>query len=279
MEGTEENIESFYRDIIQKLPPLAHITDISVYPETIKGFKNFSIEQSRSCADKSTLISPDVSVCNDCLKELFDPNDRRYLYPFINCTNCGPRYTIIENIPYDRPYTSMKRFKMCEKCQSEYYDPHNRRFHAQPNACPICGPHLSLYDNKKNEIHTDNPVEKAITLLKHGYILAIKGLGGFHLAADAQNHDAVMRLRKRKRREEKPFAIMLHDIESIRQYAQVDPEEEAALTSIQRPILLLKKAGIHRGMPLLCICFQRQFHRGIIIWGLCCHILRCIILF
>jgi hydrogenase maturation protein HypF len=241
VEGPPGNIESFCKDMTQNPPPLAHITEIAVYPEAVKGFKDFAIIKSKHQAGKSTLISPDVSVCADCLHELFDPQDRRYRYPFINCTNCGPRYTIISDIPYDRPKTSMKHFKMCENCQSEYDNPENRRFHAQPNACEVCGPRVRLYDKTKTEIQDSNPIETTAELLKQGYIIAIKGLGGFHLATDAENDSAVIRLRKRKGREEKPFALMSRDIARICTFAHVDPEEEHLLLSPQRPIVLLKK--------------------------------------
>jgi len=241
IEGSLSNIESFSQDLAQKNPPLSCITKISVYPETVKDIKGFTIAKSKSFIGKSTLISPDVSVCDDCLRELFDPADRRYQYPFINCTNCGPRYTIIDDIPYDRPKTSMKHFKMCKTCQTEYDDPENRRFHAQPNACDACGPHVTLYDNNRREIKTENPIKKTAVLLKQGFILAIKGLGGYHLAADAENSDAVTLLRKRKHREEKPLALMSADIEHIQRFAQIQPEEQALLTSIQRPIVILKK--------------------------------------
>jgi hydrogenase maturation protein HypF len=241
IEGISKDIECFCADLIGKAPPLAHISEISACSETVKGFTDFSIIKSKSDADNSTLISPDVSICNDCLRELFDPENRRYLYPFINCTNCGPRYTIISDIPYDRPKTSMRHFKMCEACQAEYDDPENRRFHAQPNACAVCGPRVRLYDNARKEIPCENPVSETATLLRQGYILAIKGLGGFHLAADAENHEAVLRLRKRKHREEKPFALMSYDIAHIRQYAYVEAEEEQLLLSLQRPIVLLRK--------------------------------------
>ncbi|MBW2589996.1 MAG: carbamoyltransferase HypF, partial [Deltaproteobacteria bacterium] len=215
IEGASSNIESFSQDLAQKNPPLSCITKISVYPEAVKNTKGFTIAKSKNSIGKSALISPDVSVCDDCLRELFDPADRRYRYPFINCTNCGPRYTIIDDIPYDRPKTSMKHFKMCKRCQAEYDDPENRRFHAQPNACDVCGPHVTLYDNTSRKIETENPIEKTAALLKQGFILAIKGLGGYHLAADAENNDAVILLRKRKHREEKPLALMSADIEHI----------------------------------------------------------------
>lgn len=241
VEGALSNIESFSRDLAQKNPPLSCITKISVHPEAVKNTNGFTIAKSKNSTGKSALISPDVSVCDDCLRELFDPADRRYQYPFINCTNCGPRYTIIDDIPYDRPKTSMKHFKMCKRCQTEYDDPENRRFHAQPNACDVCGPHVTLYDNNRREIKTANLIKKTAALLKQGFILAIKGLGGYHLAADAENSDAVTLLRKRKHREEKPLALMSADIEHIRRFAQIQPEEQALLTSIQRPIVILKK--------------------------------------
>jgi hydrogenase maturation protein HypF len=242
IEGPPEHIASFEKDLSEKSPPLACIVEISSQRSAVKNHAEFSIVKSKGQSEMSTLISPDVSVCDDCLSEMLDPDDRRFRYPFINCTNCGPRYTIIDDIPYDRPKTSMRHFKMCLRCQAEYDDPTNRRFHAQPNACADCGPHVGLYDNRKNEIiqHQD-AVDKAAELLQKGYVLAIKGLGGFHLAADAANTDAVRRLRNRKLRQEKPFAIMSYDLEAVRQYARLGPEEEKLLTAIQRPIVLLRK--------------------------------------
>lgn len=241
IQGPQRNIESFYKDIPLKCPPLAHITQLSIFDEKLNNFNEFKITDTKRESRTATLISPDISVCDDCLNELFDPADRRFRYPFINCTNCGPRYTIIDDIPYDRPKTSMKYFKMCRVCQGEYDDPGNRRFHAQPNACSDCGPHVGLYHGNRKKIVTSDPIEKTAALLKQGCIIAIKGLGGFHLAADAENRSTVARLRKRKHREEKPLAMMSLDIEIIRKYARVDPEEEKLLTSPRRPIVLLKK--------------------------------------
>ena len=242
IEGPPEHIASFEKDLSEKSPPLACIVEISSQRSAVKNHAEFAIVKSKGQSEMSTLISPDVSVCDDCLSEMLDPADRRFRYPFINCTNCGPRYTIIDDIPYDRPKTSMRHFKMCPRCQAEYDDPTNRRFHAQPNACADCGPHVGLYDNRQNEINQhQDAVKKAAVLLQKGYVLAIKGLGGFHLAADAANTDAVRRLRNRKLRQEKPLAIMSYDLEAIRQYARVGPEEEKLLTSIQRPIVLLRK--------------------------------------
>ena len=241
IEGPLDRMRSFESDLAAKNPPLAHIVEISGRSESVKKYPDFSIVKSRGQAQMSTLISPDVSICDECRRELFDPNDRRYLYPFIICTNCGPRYTIIDDIPYDRPKTSMRHFKMCAVCQSEYDDPTDRRFHAQPNACAECGPHVSLYDNRRKSIETADPIKAATDFIHQGQIVAVKGLGGYHLVADAVNSEAVIRLRNRKMRQEKPFAIMSGDLESIRQYARVQPEEEKLLTSIQRPIVLLQK--------------------------------------
>ncbi len=241
VEGLSANVTSFEADLATQAPPLAYIVDIASQSGTVKHYADFAIVKSQGESEMSTLISPDVSICDDCLAELLDPGNRRYHYPFINCTNCGPRYTIIGDIPYDRPKTSMRHFIMCAACQAEYDEPTNRRFHAQPNACDDCGPCVGLFDNLKNEIDKQDPVGKAVELLKQGHILAIKGLGGYHLAADAANTDAVRRLRRRKMREEKPFAVMSADLAAIRGYAAVNTEEEQLLTSIRRPIVLLKK--------------------------------------
>jgi hydrogenase maturation protein HypF len=241
VEGSEDKIQALIQDLTEEPPPLAHITEISTSNEPVRGYEQFTIRESKKESSRSTLISPDMAICDDCLRELFDPKDRRYHYPFINCTNCGPRYTIIDDIPYDRPKTSMKHFKMCLECQKEYDDPANRRFHAQPNACKICGPNVSLYDNRRTRVLAQNPIQRTAELLKEGYVVAIKGLGGFHLAVDAENTDAVIRLRRRKHREEKPFALMSYDLDRVRRYARIDPNEEVLLTSPRRPIILLKK--------------------------------------
>jgi hydrogenase maturation protein HypF len=241
IEGPPNRLASFEADLAAKSPPLAYIVEISGNSQTVKNYTDFRIVKSKGETAMSTLISPDVSVCHDCLQEMFDPRNRRYSYPFINCTNCGPRYTIIDDIPYDRPKTSMRHFKMCPACQAEYDDPTDRRFHAQPNACAKCGPQVGLYDNRHKQIIADDPIGKAAEILKQGYILAVKGLGGYHLAADAANADAVMRLRLRKLREEKPLAVMANDIEHIQRFAEVQIKDEELLTSIQRPIVLLKK--------------------------------------
>lgn len=241
LEGPLHDIESFLQGLATQSPPLAHITQVDAQPLSPKGYDDFSISRSREDTQRFALISPDVSICNDCKNELFDPDDRRYAYPFINCTNCGPRYTIIDDIPYDRPKTSMRHFRMCPECQTEYDDPFNRRFHAQPNACPVCGPQVALHDREKKRIETKNAIETTISLLKNGHVVAVKGLGGFHLVVDAENTAAVETLRKRKHREEKPLAVMSGDIESVRQFALLGKENEVLLQSRQRPIVLLEK--------------------------------------
>ena len=241
VEGTTNLIDIFIKDIKLKSPPLSLITDLSFKEIKPINSENFIIKDSMGDKSIATLISPDIAVCSDCLKELFDLNDRRFHYPFINCTNCGPRYTIIDNIPYDRPYTSMKDFKMCVDCQAEYDNPANRRFHAQPNACPKCGPQIRLFDVKHNLQNVENIIATTIKKLNEGKIIAIKGLGGFHLAVSATNNNAVQRLRKLKGRDEKPFALMVRDLKVACQYCLISKEEEQALASPIAPIMLLKK--------------------------------------
>ena len=203
--------------------------------------KDFHIVASEARGQVSTGIPADAATCADCLRELLDPNDRRYRYPFLNCTNCGPRYTITRRIPYDRPQTSMARFTMCPACQAEYDDPTNRRFHAQPNACPVCGPRVWLVAPDGTEIPSGDPVTAAIDRLMAGEIMAIKGIGGFHLAVDATNEAAVMRLRERKHRYGKPLAVMVRDLDAARAVCELTGEEEALLLTIPRPIVLARR--------------------------------------
>ncbi len=246
VEGAEEDIERFFASLEAEHPPLAHISAVHRTDGLSPGYDTrFEIRESRAGESRSALISPDVCVCEDCLRELFDPHDRRYHYPFINCTNCGPRYTIIEDIPYDRPLTTMKRFRMCPDCRAEYQDPENRRFHAQPNACPHCGPRLALHDEAGEPLTSRDPLGDAIQMLMKGRVLAVKGLGGFHLAVDAVRHEAVMRLRRRKHREEKPFALMTPDLEAAHALARITAREAGILRSIQRPIVLVEKLEGH----------------------------------
>lgn len=241
VEGKTEEINSFVNAIKEKLPPLAKIEKIEVSQLPLVGYKEFSIKKSIVKEEDSfVLVSPDISICEDCLQELFEPHNRRFRYPFINCTNCGPRFTIIKDIPYDRKKTTMDNFKMCSLCQNEYDDIEDRRYHAQPNACADCGPQVSLYQNKR-KIEGIDPLEKAVKLLKEGKIGAIKGLGGFHLACDATNNKAVARLRRLKNREAKPFALMFFSLEKITQYCKVGDKEKEWLVDRARPIVLLKK--------------------------------------
>jgi len=241
VEGTCSNVEQFLKDISERLPPRARIVSMREEKLPPLYFKDFEIRESAVEEQRTALISPDIAICEECLKELFNPADRRYRYPFINCTHCGPRYTIIDDIPYDRLNTSMKLFQMCEECQREYDDPSHRRFHAQPNACWQCGPWISLVDNNNQRIDTEDPIGKAVELLAQGCIIAIKGLGGFHLAVDAINDQAVRRLRALKLREEKPFAIMSPDLDTISTFALLGPEDEHLLMSPAAPIVLLPK--------------------------------------
>jgi len=240
VQGLPDEVGAFFQALNQEAPPLAYISKVDTFPSASNGEKEFVIRTSSGLEARTALISPDVAVCQDCLAEMLDPSDRRYLYPFINCTNCGPRYTIIEDIPYDRHKTSMRVFSMCPRCEAEYHDPSNRRFHAQPNACPICGPRVSLLDAFGRPIPVDDPVAAARGILKKGRILAVKGLGGFHLAVDALNSEAVRLLRQRKKREEKPLAVMAPDLRAISQFALISATEEKILTSVQRPIVLLE---------------------------------------
>jgi len=241
VEGEEKNIKKFLRALHSKSPPLAVIEDISFEKLPVVGYSEFKIESSRREKESFLPISPDIGTCDDCLRELFDPKDRRYLYPFINCTNCGPRFTIVKDIPYDRANTTMSSFKMCKECDREYHDPFNRRFHAQPNACPICGPSVKLLNRQGEEIKTEDPISSAAELIRKGYILAVKGIGGYHLACDATNSEIVKRLRERKSRMDKPFALMMRDLDQIRMFCTVNPDEENLLLSPRKPIVLLKK--------------------------------------
>jgi hydrogenase maturation protein HypF len=240
VEGTQTSILSFREAIGLELPPLAHITSFEECEIAPLGEDDFRITASDYSGETNVHITPDIATCGACLKELLDPGDRRFNYPFINCTDCGPRLTIIRDIPYDRENTSMACFNLCPECRKEYEDPSNRRFHAEPNACPVCGPQLKLLGSDGIEINAE-PIIKTAELLKEGRIVAVKGIGGFHLCVDAENDEAVARLRSRKYREEKPLAIMVRDIDAARLYADINGEEESLLKSHQRPIVLLGK--------------------------------------
>jgi hydrogenase maturation protein HypF len=249
VQGERETLDRFSADLALKAPPLARITRMDVQViDCERGESGFRITDSLEGETMETLIPPDIATCPDCRSEILEPLDRRYRYPFTNCTNCGPRYTIVERIPYDRPLTSMKGFTMCRDCAEEYHDPANRRFHAQPNGCPVCGPSLSLVDGEGVPLPGEgDEVFRAALLLNEGRILALKGLGGFHLAVDGSNEWAVQRLRLRKGREEKPLAVMVRSVDDARKYCDVSPEEEEALSSAEAPIVLLKKRDSDAG--------------------------------
>jgi hydrogenase maturation protein HypF len=238
-------LEAFAEALQREAPPLSRIDGLSVAYGPPNGFEKFDILDSRSIPEAFQPISPDVALCDDCRRELFDPADRRFRYPFINCTNCGPRFTIIQDIPYDRPLTTMSHFDMCPDCAREYADPGNRRFHAQPIACPICGPRvwleLSGSGHEQGRPGDKEAIQETRRLLAEGRIVAVKGLGGFHLACDATSDDSVRELRRRKLRVDKPFAIMLPDLETVEKHCLVQPSERALLESAARPVVLLRR--------------------------------------
>ncbi|MBN1262497.1 MAG: carbamoyltransferase HypF, partial [Anaerolineae bacterium] len=261
-EAAPEILEAFTRALRDEAPPLAYIASLTWESIPLNGYAAFEIRQSERQPGQYQLISPDVATCPDCLRELLDPQDRRCRYPFINCTNCGPRFTIINDIPYDRPNTTMGVFPLCDDCAAEYRNPGDRRFHAQPNACPVCGPHIwwvesaPLQTASEDELRalatraptvhpgqeeTEAVLAQARDWLLEGKILAIKGLGGFHLACDATNPQAVEELRRRKRRPYKPFAVMVPTLADARRQCVVAPEAERAFSSPQCPIVLLDR--------------------------------------
>jgi hydrogenase maturation protein HypF len=240
VEGEDARVASFISELSAP-PPLAVVERQQVTYAPPAGYTGFEIRESVRGEERLALISPDMALCEDCQRELLDPGDRRFRYPFINCTNCGPRFTIIEDIPYDRAKTTMAPFQMCPACSQEYHDPADRRFHAQPNACPACGPQLKLLDGTGKEVPSSDPIEEILALLKAGKIVAIKGLGGFHLACDAAQEGAVARLRGRKYREDKPFALMSRDIEVIERLCVVDDASREMLLSKERPIVILPR--------------------------------------
>ncbi|MFC1614082.1 carbamoyltransferase HypF, partial [Gemmatimonadota bacterium] len=251
-EGDREALEHFIGRLKKDAPPMAEVKSLRRKSSDVKGYKTFDIRTSVSHTGRSTLICPDAAVCEDCLAEMRDRRDRRYRYPFINCTNCGPRYTIILDLPYDRARTTMSSFTMCPECREEFEDPLNRRFHAQPNACPVCGPQVVLVDRQGCRVGNADweSIEQAAGILLDGKVLAVKGLGGFHLAVDATSEAAARRLRERKRRQDKPFAVMFPSLESVRGHCRLSAVAVARLTSPARPIVLLPvRAGSDRLAP------------------------------
>ncbi|MBZ5605775.1 MAG: carbamoyltransferase HypF [Acidobacteriia bacterium] len=244
IEGAEIAITSFVRRLRSEAPPLASIETLDVHDLASCGEREFAIHHSVADESKFAMVPPDIATCDECGVDYHDPANRRYLYPFTNCTNCGPRYTIIQDIPYDRPKTTMSVFPMCSQCQAEYDDPGNRRFHAQPNACPVCGPSLVLSaaaGGPAAGVSPGSTLAQVRQLLKSGKIVAIKGLGGFHLACDAENDAAVRLLRGRKRRSDKAFALMIRDLAVVEQFAIVTGADKAALTNPRRPIVLMPR--------------------------------------
>jgi len=254
VEGDKRNVRAFNGQITLRKPSPAEIKEKKIVYRVPRGYRSFAIRESSSHQEKEVLISPDIAICDECLKELQDKSDRRYHYPFINCTNCGPRFTIIKDLPYDRPLTTMRKFHMCSTCQNEYEDIARRRYHAEPNGCPQCGPEIELVRSRKyvgGATHSTGysrfplqgfrALETTKGLLKQGKIVAIKGLGGFHLACDATDDSVVKKLRKRKGRPFKPFAVMISDMETVKKNCLVSPEEERLLSGWPRPIVLLKR--------------------------------------
>ncbi|ACK72065.1 (NiFe) hydrogenase maturation protein HypF [Gloeothece citriformis PCC 7424] len=250
VEGDKDQLDTFLRRVQTENPPRSQIQAIETQWLDLTGYKTFEIRHSVS-GEKTAVVLPDLATCPDCLQDIFDPHNRRYRYPFTNCTNCGPRYTIIEALPYDRCHTTMKGFKLCPQCQAEYENPLDRRFHAQPNACPKCGPHLELWDQQGQILEThESALMATATAIREGKIVAIKGLGGFHLVVDARNTTAVQELRKRKQRPDKPFAVMYPSLNLLKEHCLVTPTEEALLNSAECPIVLLKVLSSNFRSPL-----------------------------
>ncbi|NDU93078.1 MAG: carbamoyltransferase HypF, partial [Ferrovum sp.] len=241
LEGAKLQVTELLRRLQSEPPALARVENIFLdLAQPSCGLRGFTIAASQA-GHVQTNVAPDAAICPACLVELFDPQDRRYRYPFINCIHCGPRYTLTARLPYDRAHTSMAGFTQCPTCQVEYDRPANRRFHAQPNACPACGPRLKLFDALWQPLATQDPIVAAVARIKAGDVIAVKGLGGFHLVCDARNPKPVARLRGGKQREEKPFAVMVLNVTSARSVAQFSDDEAALLQSIERPVVLLRK--------------------------------------
>ena len=246
-EGAREQLVKFLLRLDSEKPPRSFIQSLESLWLDATGYEKFEIRESESAGEKSAFVLPDIATCPDCLREIFDPKNRRHFYPFTNCINCGPRFSIIESLPYDRANTTMKKFAMCPACQREYDNPHDRRFHAQPNACPVCGPHLELWNPAGEKIFANHQALLAVaSAIRRGKIVAVKGIGGFHLMADARNENAVQLLRERKHREEKPFALLFPSLESVKMICEVSPLEERLLHSPEAPIVLLQKIEDHK---------------------------------
>ncbi len=251
LEGAEQDLAAFVQEMRTRPPSAAELTEVEIESAPSEGLSTFTIRESESLDRPTVRVSPDLPTCEECLTELFDPSDRRYGYPYINCTNCGPRYSVILALPYDRPNTTMRQWPLDHYCSREYHDPVNRRFHAQPVACPECGPRYSLHESGATIDDGKEAIAKAGQLLREGKIVAIKGLGGYHLACDARNPEANAALRERKFRKEKPFALMARNLDVARSVAELSAEAEELLTSTARPIVLARKklefAGVAPG--------------------------------
>ncbi len=255
LECTQQQLEDFTSKIKQEKPQQSQIYCLEIKQLDRVGYQEFKIKNSESInnLNKSTIVLPDLNTCSQCLEEIFDPNNRRYRYAFTNCTNCGPRYSIIKDLPYDRTSTSMNKFKMCGECEKEYHNPLDRRFHAQPNACKICGPHLELWDRQGNCMAKfDRALKQTADLIRLGKIIAVKGLGGFHLIVNAGNKSALKQLRQRKNRPDKPFALMYPNLEQIKQICFVSSLEENLLYSSASPIVLLKRINHLNNNDYIC---------------------------
>jgi hydrogenase maturation protein HypF len=241
VEGEGPAVESLLARLGAEAPPLAVVERISTEPLRPTGERGFRIVDSERSGEPAALVSPDSATCRDCLDELFDPGDRRHRYPFINCTNCGPRFTIVRGVPYDRPLTTMAGFRMCDRCRAEYEDPGDRRFHAQPNACPACGPALALLDGSGAPLAEPDPLRATVAALRRGAVVAVKGLGGYHLACVADDEAAVAALRSRKHREQKPFALMAPDVDAARVLVELSAGEAELLSGRERPIVIARR--------------------------------------
>lgn len=241
--ANEKSCELFIKELQENPPVLAKIDSIKIEEITTnKSYSSFEIIQSENTNHKSTIISPDMAICDDCIEDIHDKSNFRHNYALTNCTNCGPRYSIIKTVPYDRSNTSMSEFELCSDCKVEYEDPTNRRYHAQPVSCNKCGPQIKLYNNKNEVLSKDiNAIEQIANIIKSGSIVAIKGLGGFHLMCDATNTKVVEELRLRKNRPNKPFALMFKNIDQIKDYTNISLKEEEFLNSKEKPIVLVNK--------------------------------------
>jgi len=263
VEGSAAALDRFCAELVRQLPPLARISELKREDLPVADERAFVIRHSDVAGQAEAHVTVDVATCGDCLREMLDPADRRYRYPFINCTNCGPRYTIVKGIPYDRPNTTMSVFPMCPLCRKEYEDPLDRRFHAQPIACPDCGPKVWLVDAEGRTVECGDPIREAAAMLRAGRILALKGLGGFHLACLAGSDGAVSLLRQRKHRDHKPFAMMARDLAVVERVAEVSPDAGRALLGPQRPIVLLpRKAALSSATAAVCAGAPRSAEPG-----------------